>query len=265
MATIRTYTKKANLKNFTSSGRAWVKQVSLSKPEIVALVALGVFCIFVVYFHTSRVRPLVYQLDGLEQREQIAINQIKRVNDDRRRAEEEKANSGKIITSVESFEHSLKNREEGTPLIISEINRLASLHDAEAGDYAYRLVAADDTQAKSATGAAQREDQLHVFTALGVSTSVTGDYLDLRRLIEAIERSPQFIVIDSIAFQGETSSKGLQVVPAGVVQPGVPVPAPGPAKPAPAVKNATPGKKDDGSDLQVSLKVEMETYFRRRG
>lgn len=260
---------RANLKSMSSSSRDFVRQIRLTKPEIVAFIAVVLFCIFVVYFHLSRVRPLTTELDGLEQREQIALNRIKRSNDDKRKAEEEKNNAGKIISSLESFERGLKDRADGTPLIITEINRLANIHDADAGDYAYRLVEADSAQSKSPTGAAQREDQLKVFAALGVSTSLTGDYAHLRRLIEGIERSPQFIIIDSIAFQGETSSKNVQVVPAGpavAAQPGVPAQGAPQVKPQTPGRNAAPttGKRDDGSDLQVSLKVEMETFFRRR-
>jgi len=260
--------RKANLKSMTSSSRDFVRQARLTKPEIIAFIAVVLFCIFVVYFHISRVRPLSSELDSLEQREQIALNRIRRSNDDKRKAEEEKANAGKIIGSLESFERGLKDRADGTSLIITEINRLANVHDANAGDYAYRLIEADNTQTKSATGATQREDQLKVFAALGVSTSLTGDYAHLRRLIEAIERSPQFIVIDSIAFQGETSSKNVQIVPAGpaaAAQPGVPVQGAPQAGPQTPGRNApTTGKRNDGSDLQVSLKVEMETFFRRR-
>ena len=130
-------------------------------------------------------------------------------------------------------------------------------------------MAADDAQAKSPTGASQREDQLHVYAALGVSTSLTGGYSDLRRMIEAIERSRQFIIIDSIAFQGETtssSSRNVEVVPAGPaggVQPGVPAPGQVPNRAQPPKRSATGGKPDGGNELLVSLKVEMETYFRR--
>ena len=76
-------------------------------------------------------------------RENVALAQLRRANDEKKRFDDERSNSGKIVGSIESFEHLLKYREEGTPQIISEVNRLAALSDAEASDFAYRLVASE--------------------------------------------------------------------------------------------------------------------------
>jgi hypothetical protein len=260
--------RRINFRNAAADVRAWLKQVRLSTAEIVALVTLLVFCAFVVWFHLSKVRPKTAELDALAARENVALAQLRRANDEKKRFEDEKSNSGKIIGSIDSFEHLLKYREEGTPQIVSEVNHLAALSNAEARDFAYRLVASETAETKSPTGAAEREDKLNVFTALGIDTTAVGSYSNLRRLIESIERSPQFIVIDAIAFQGEAEASGRArpaAIPAGV--PAVPAPGPGPGT-APVqarVSSAaarTPGK--GGEESLVSLRIEMETYFRRK-
>ncbi len=263
---------KINLRGAASDGREWLKQVRLSTAEIVAFVTLLAFCAFVAYFHFSKVRPKTVELDALAVRETQALAQLRRANDEKKRFEDEKSNSGKIIGSLGSFERLLKDREEGTPQIISEVNRLAAMSDAEASDFAYRLVASESSDDKSPTGAAQREDKLNVYTALGIDTTAVGNYANLRRFIESIERSPQFIIIDAIAFQGEAEASGRarsMSVPAG--SPAVPGLGPGPGAgpgatpvqarvPAAAAKPAPRG----GEASLVSLRIEMETYFRRK-
>jgi hypothetical protein len=97
---------------------------------------------------------------------------------------------------------------------------------------------------------ARRDDrQLSVYSSLGIDTTVVGDYQDLRRLIGAIERSRQFILINAVAFQGEAERPGRSSAP-------VVLPAPGAPPVVQASRPETPG------GIVVSLKIEMETYFR---
>ena len=264
---------RINLRGAASDGREWLKQVRLSTAEIVAFVTLLAFCAFVAYFHLSKVRPKTVELDALAARETQALAQLRRANDEKKRFEDEKSNSGKIIGSLGSFERLLKDREEGTPQIISEVNRLVAMSDVEASDFAYRLVASESSDDKSPTGADQREDKLNVYTALGIDTTAVGNYANLRRFIESIERSSQFIIIDAIAFQGEAEASGRarsRSVPAGSPagsrfgsgsQSGAgPGAAPVQARVPAAAKPAPRG----GEESLVSLRIEMETYFRRK-
>ena len=200
--------RRINFRDAAAEGRARLKQVRLSSAEIVALATLLAFCVFVVWFHLSKVRPKVVDLDALVVRENVALARLRQANDEKKRFEDERSNSGKIVGSIESFEHLLKYREEGTPQIITEVNRLAVLSGAEASDFAYRLVASETAETQSPTGTAEREDKLNVFTALGIDTTAVGSYANLRRFIQSIEQSPQFIIIEAIVIPGRSRSDG---------------------------------------------------------
>lgn len=228
-------------------------RLQLTRPETVALAAVILFASAVGYFYFFKVQPLKTELDGLELRERAAHNRILDAATRKKKLEAQRANANLIVDSIDIFERRLKDRQQGTPAIISEVNNLASQHRVTASDYNYRLVAAESDEPASASSASRREDtQLNVYSALNIDTTVVGDYRDLRRLISAIERSNQFIVILGVAFQGESERPGRNAIPA--------------VMPAPAGAPVAQAARPVGDALMaVSLKIEMETYFRNEG
>ena len=57
--------RKINFRDAAAEGRARLRQVRLSSAEIVALATLLAFCVFVAWFHLSKVRPKMVVFDAL--------------------------------------------------------------------------------------------------------------------------------------------------------------------------------------------------------
>ncbi len=228
----------------------------LTPVESVFLLATLIFAGVVTYFYIFEVRSRTVQLDGLEARERTARSRILDAGARKKKLEAQRTNASVIVESIQDFERRLKNRQQGTPAIISEVNALARQHRVTAGDYSYKVIESDQPTAESAS--TRRDDtQANAYTALGIDTTVVGDYDDLRRLIAAVERSRQFIVINVVSFQGEADRPGETAVPAAGL--GMPAAVVGPpVRQAPIAQNPTGGP----GGIPVSLKIEMETYFR---
>ena len=241
---------KNKLKSFVGQSAAAIRGIRMTPVEIFSLVATIAFALGVMFFYIFEVRSRRTELDSLDARERAALTRILDASARQKKLEAQRSNASSIIDSIASFEKRLKNRELGTPAIITEVNSLARQHRAVAGDYTYKVIEGEaEAQAKE-SASSQRVESPNTYTALGIDTTVVGDYADLRRLIAAIERSPQFIVINSLAFQGEADRPGKGVPPPGMqaVMPAVQ------AKPVTAVPAGVGGA--------VSLKVEMQTFFR---
>jgi Tfp pilus assembly protein PilO len=228
---------------------ASVRRVRMTPVEIVALAGTILFAGAVLFFYVFEVRSRRTELDGLDARDRAAHSRILEATTRKKKLEAQRSNASQIIDSIGSFEKRLKNRELGTPAIITEVNSLAKQHRAVAGDYAYKVVEGEaEVQAKE-SASSKRAELPNTYTALGIDTTVVGDYADLKRLISAIERSPLFIVINSLAFQGEADKSGQAGPPPGMA-PVMPTQQQRP------VQNAAPG------GMAVSLKIEMQTFFR---
>ena len=227
----------------------------LSAVEIVFLIATGLFVLVVVYFYLAHVQPKRSELNGLEGREFAARSRILAAEAQKKKMDEQQTNASRIVDSLSNFENRLKDRGRGTPQLIDEIDKLARDNQVIATDYSYRINVAESVSAEGQGPASQRSDRdQQIYTALGVDTTLTGDYQNLRRLIAAIERSPSFILINGVAFQGETN----RTRRSGPGAPGVPAGPGGVAPRQPAAGGAA------GNDLVVSLRLEMETYFRNQ-
>ena len=240
---------KRNLGELFERSQAALRRARLSRVETVFLVAAILFAFTVIYFYVAKVHPRKAELDGIEARERAAHSQLLDVAGKRKKLEAQRSNSTRIMDSLKDFERRLNDRERGTPAIISEVNNLARQHRAAAGDYSYRMTAVEPDNAENLPSSSRRDDRLNVYSSLGIDTTVVGDYQDLRRLIGAIERSRQFILINGVAFQGEAERPGRTNIP-------VVLPAPGAA---PVVQ---PARSETPAAVQVSLRIEMETYFR---
>ncbi|MEP7274537.1 MAG: hypothetical protein ABI882_23810 [Acidobacteriota bacterium] len=238
--------------------RTILSKLRLKPIETVVLVLTFFFAGMVGYFYIFEVRSRTVQLDGLDGRENRARTRILDAGTRKKKFEAQRSNASLIVESIQSFEQRLKNREQGTPAIISEVNSLARQHRVTAGDYNYRVIESESDKPTAQSAATKRDDsQLHAYTALGIETTVVGDYDDLRRLIAAVERSRQFIVINVVSFQGEADRPG-QTAGAGA---GVGLPA-GVGAPVRQDQVAPQNPMGGQGGIPVSLKIEMETYFR---
>lgn len=244
----------AQLREFAEGVVGSVRRGRLSTIETAFLLAAIAFAGVVFYFYASQVGPRQAELSAFDGREQAARARLAAAAERKKKIEEQRNNSTSIVESLGMFERRLKDRSRGTPQIIDEIDRMARTHRVQAGDFSYKVAAAEPTPEPGAASRLNERD-LQVYTALGITTTLTGDYQNLRRLIAAIEGNSTFMLINSVAFQG-AADRGQSggVVPAAVGPGGAPVAAPvAPRAPQPA---ANP------NETAVSLKLEMETYFR---
>lgn len=240
----------SKIKNSFEQVVATFRGLRLKPVEMLALAGTVIVAGAVIFFYFFEVKSRRDQLDGLDARDRAAHSRILEAGSRRKKLEAQRSNASLIIDSIQSFEKRLKSRELGTPAIITEVNSLAKQHRVMAGDYAYKVVEGEAEIKESGSASSQRVESPNTYTALGIDTTVIGDYGDLRRLIAAIERSPQFIVINSVAFQGEADRPGQGAPPPGMAA----------VLPAAMQKPVTPVGTPGG--VPVSLKIEMETFFR---
>jgi hypothetical protein len=251
-------TRRGQLKELAGRIGGGFRRARLSAIEIAFLIATGLFVLVAVYFYLAHVKPKRSELDGLDVRERAAKSRILTAEDQKKKIKEQQTNASRIVDSLSNFENRLKDRGRGTPQLIDEIDKLARNNQVISTDYSYRIAVAEPVSAEGQGPASQRNDRdQQIYTALGVDTTLTGDYQNLRRLIAAIERSQSFILINGVAFQGETN-RGRRSSPGAPAAPGVPAGPGGVAPRQPAAGGAA------GNDLVVSLRLEMETYFRNQ-
>ncbi|MBX3280117.1 MAG: hypothetical protein KF868_19110 [Acidobacteria bacterium] len=238
----------AKLKEFIEALPSALRGLKLSALETAFLLATAAFVAIVFYFYAAKVGPRQAELSGLEGRERAARARLAAAEERKKKIEEQQNNASLIVDSMGQFERRLKDRSRGTPQIIDELDNLARAHGVSAGDFSYKVAVAEPTpEPDAATRRSERDKQ--VFTALGISTTLTGDYRDLRRLISAIERSQTFMLINSVAFQG-AADRGQRGAAGPVIGPGgVPV----------APRAPQSGGPDE---MAVALKLEIDTYFR---
>jgi Tfp pilus assembly protein PilO len=247
-------TRSAQFKELAGRIGGGFRRARLSAVEIAFLIATVLFVLVVVYFYLAHVQPKRSELNGLEGRERAARSRILAAEAQKKKIEVQQTNASRIVESLSNFENRLKDRGRGTPQLIDEIDKLARENQVIATDYGYRMAVAEPVSAEGQGPASLRNDRdQQIYTALGVDTTLTGDYQNLRRLIAAIERSSSFILINGVAFQGETN-RGRRTGPVAPSVPGQPG-APG---------RVAPGQPAAGNDLVVSLRLEMETYFRNQ-
>jgi hypothetical protein len=218
------------------------RKARLSVFEMVFLLAAFLFAAFVAYFYLTRVQPLNSEVARLKNRESELRVNLKRLNNDEKKRAEQAANSEKILESLNRFENYLKPDQRGMTQIINEIDSLGKAHKILVGDASYRVAEPQegaDENGNPKPQTAGNDKKSNIYPALGVDTTVIGDYRNLRRFISDLERSKQFLIINSLTFQGE-ADKARQ--------------NPGKAQ---QIQLSSP------ESIPVSLKIELDTYFQK--
>lgn len=218
-----------------------LRGLRLSPVEVVFLVAALVFGAVVVFFYFNRVQPLRSELIARQAREQELLTKLSRINKEEEKRNEQASNAEKILDSLERFQAMLKPDERGMTQIINEINALGRTHKVYAGDASYRVTDAEPTTDENGNPLPPQkiaEKKINIYPTLGIDTTVIGDYPNLRRFLADLERSRQFLVINSLTFQGG-DDKLVRVLAKGGKQ----------------VELGTAGA------LPVSVKIGLDTYF----
>ncbi|HEV8369432.1 MAG TPA: GspMb/PilO family protein [Pyrinomonadaceae bacterium] len=180
------------------------------------LVALTVSCFVLVlvlfsylYFAVpARSRRATLQSD----RNQLQNNLAKLrgiVNEDQNT--EETVNEIKV--SIEKFEKiSLTKQDEGRMELYGELNRLIlknGLRNTSGPTYA----ALEPVGAKVTPGTSAGTKWQSVYPGIGVLVTIEGSYQNLRRFIQEIERTKQFVIINEVELQRAENSSQVAVTP----------------------------------------------------
>lgn len=228
------------------SPSGWRRPFRLSPREAISLVVGILLCVTVVLYHLLQVQPLAEKIAGLENRIKEQTLLIDRQNREQKQQQDQVANAEAILASLQRFESSLKPDQRGMTMLMDEIDQLGKTHRILVGDASYRL-----DQASPLTDAegnplpdqqGSQEKKLTIYPKMGIETTVIGDYPNLRRFLADLEKSQQFVILNSLAFQGEADR---------VRQ---------------AAGNPTSLSRlqlSSPDSIPVSLKIELETYFQR--
>jgi hypothetical protein len=235
-----------NLKTYFSDAfvraRNVVRRARLSIAEITFLGAAMVFASGVALFYSYKVLPLGYMVAARQRQIKDLKTQIEKLNTEERKRRDQASNAEKILESLSGFESRLTPDERGMTQIINEIDALSSTHKVIAGDSNYRPEAADEPQFDENGNPKPRpnkDKKPKIYPNLGVETTVLGDYSNLRRFLSDLERSKQFLIINSLTFQGGDDKIARQLA-----------------------KGGKQIQLSSAESVPVSLKIELDTYFK---
>jgi hypothetical protein len=235
-----------NLKTYFSDAfvraRNAVRRARLSLAEITFLGAAMIFASGVALFYSYKVLPLGYMVAARQRQIKDLKTQIEKLNTEERKRRDQASNAEKILESLSGFESRLTPDDRGMTQIINEIDALSSTHKVIAGDSNYRPEAADEPQFDENGNPKPRpnkDKKPKIYPNLGVETTVLGDYSNLRRFLSDLERSRQFLIINSLTFQGGDDKIARQLA-----------------------KGGKQIQLSSAESVPVSLKIELDTYFK---
>jgi hypothetical protein len=240
---LRPQIDKAELINLLSSLH---RKARLSAFEIGSLAAALIFAFIVLFFYLTKIQPLSSQAAALRAKEEGLLKQLDRLSIEERKRGEQSANAEKILDSLNKFENNLKPDARGMTQIIDEINTLCKTHKILSDGSNYNFTEPAPVTDENGTPVARKvtRETIDFYPVLFIDTTVTGDYRNLRRFIFDLERSKQFLVINSVQFQGEAERlQRTQGNNAG--------------RPQQQFELSSP------EAIPVSLKIEMDTYFQK--
>jgi len=235
-----------NLKTYFSDAfvraRNAVRRARLSLAEITFLGAAMIFASGVALFYSYKVLPLGYMVAARQRQIKDLKTQIEKLNTEERKRRDQASNAEKILESLSGFESRLTPDDRGMTQIINEIDALSSTHKVITGDSNYRPEAADEPQFDENGNPKPRpnkDKKPKIYPNLGVETTVLGDYSNLRRFLSDLERSRQFLIINSLTFQGGDDKIARQLA-----------------------KGGKQIQLSSAESVPVSLKIELDTYFK---
>ena len=233
-----------NLKTYFSEafGRARnaVGRARLSVAELAFLGAAILFATAVALFYSYKVLPLGYMVASRQRQIKDLKAQIEKLNTEEKKRRAQDSNAEKILESLSGFESRLTPDERGTTQIINEIDALGATHKVLAGDSIFRVEEADELDGNgNQKPRPNRDRKPKIYPNLGVETTVLGDYSNLRRFLSDLERSKQFLIINSLSFQGGDERIARQLA-----------------------KGGKQLQLSSAESVPVSLKIELDTYFK---
>jgi Tfp pilus assembly protein PilO len=157
------------------------------------LIVLGIVLLAnTIFFFTYRVQ---YQsrLDSLETRLETAKSELDRAHNARLRADRTFQGYRQVEKDIQNvFDEHWSTQPKRLTALIGEVKNLAAASNLAPRSYAF-----DVSEAKSVASTTRRSENLGV-NEVGISFSVQGTYQQSRRLINLLELSRQFVIIDKI-------------------------------------------------------------------
>jgi hypothetical protein len=218
-----------------------LNRARLSRVELAVLGGAIFFAASVAILYSYKVVPLGFAVEAQQRQIQALKTQIEVEDVKEKKRRVQASNAEKILESLRSFDGRLTPDERGMTQIINEIDALSVSHKVVASDSNYRPEEADEPKLDENGNPklqASRDKKPKIYPNLGVETTVIGDYPNLRRFLSDLERSKQFLIINSLSFQGGDDRVVRQL-----------------AKGGKQIELSSP------EAVPVSLKIELDTYF----
>jgi Tfp pilus assembly protein PilO len=178
---------------------------SIWREKRVLLIILGLLlAINTVFFFTYRVQ---YEdlLTSLDERLDQVKNELQAARQSRVTADQQLAAYRKTQTDVQHvLETRWATKDERLTALINEVYRQADRSGFTPGSYSFTQTATESGGSSKRIGATQ----------VGIAFTVEGTYQDVRRLINNLEMSEQFVIIDQISLTsmtGQTLTLNLHV------------------------------------------------------
>jgi hypothetical protein len=158
------------------------------------LVVLGLILLAnTIFFFTYRVQ---YQsrLDSLDARLEEAKGELDRARNTRVRADRTFQSYRQVEKDVQLvFDEHWSTQQQRLTLLIGEVKHLAAASNLAPPSYSF-----DMNDVKSETSSKRKNSSLGA-NEVGISFAVSGTYEQVRRLINLLELSRQFVIIDRVA------------------------------------------------------------------
>jgi hypothetical protein len=219
-----------------------IGRARLSGVEIAFLGAAILFATAVALFYSYKVLPLGYMVSSRNRQIEALKAAIKDQDDKEKKSLAQASNAEKILESLRNFDGGLPADGSGMTQIINEIDALSVTHKIIASDSNYRREDADEQKFDengNPKPQSNRDKKPKIYPNFAVETTVVGDYPNLRRFLSDLERSKQFLIVNSLAFQGGDERIARQLSKGG-------------KQPILNSPEAVP----------VSLKIGLDTYFK---
>jgi|SRR5215204_578791 len=208
--------------------------------EIAALLGSCVVFLLVLFSYVYFVAPARARLKTAEADRNRLQGNLQKLGTMVDEGKSTKQTVDEIAYSLERFETvSLVNSDEGRMQLYSELNQLIlknGLWNSAGPSY----TALDPLGKKVTPGKSVNTKWQSVYPGIGVLVTVEGPYQNVRRFIQDIERSKQFVIINQVELQKATANNS-------------------------SVAAATPEGGSGTRASLVSLQLNMSTYFQRSG
>ncbi|HZS04266.1 MAG TPA: hypothetical protein VFD58_05470 [Blastocatellia bacterium] len=244
---------RLNTSDLLESVRGSFRGLRLSLVESVFLIAAILFAGVVTFLYLTKIQPRNSEIADLNARLEAAQKKIAEQGERAKQLAIQRVEKERLINSLKDFEERLKDKTTGTTKMITEINDLSRAHHLAVTGYIFKPQGAEIIPATPALAQASDstptptppiriDKELNLYPSLGIDTTFEGEYRDLRHFIYNLERSQQFLIINSLAFQGvdeKTRQVKNKIAPSAV------------------------GNLPDPTRLSIGLKIELDAYFQK--